>query len=76
MSDSDWKKVWAKSRRESERRDNANLGKILMFLCTVIIVSMVWPGYGTEYSGETCGLAVAGFIWGFVMWLKGKDTHD
>ena len=77
MSDPDWTKEWAKNRRESELRDNANAGKVIMLLCGVLIISMAWPGHGpwhgVPYSGETLGLAFAGIIWGFVMWIKGRD---
>lgn len=59
-------------RDKQNKRDNANIGLYLMVAgaCTVIFSFLPW---GKIESDATIAFALAFFIWGFVMWINGKN---
>ena len=59
--------------RTQEKINNLSGGKMLMVAFGVLVLYAFFPWREKEYTDVHFGLAIAGFIGGFVMWLKGKD---
>lgn len=55
-----------------KKRDNLSAGKLLMVIFGILVLYAFFPWKDKEYTDIHFGMAIAGFIGGFIMWLKGK----
>jgi len=76
MNDADYYKKRLENyeqQRKEEKQNNVSMGKLLMLAFGILVIYAFFPWREKEYTDVHFGLSVAGFIWGLVMWLNGKD---